>query len=174
MVRSYKSACTYRLMRSSVPRISPAFIAPLLSTTPFPPVALTISLAPAIQFLLLILAPPAGPIPTGSSCLTMPRMMISIRIPARKMVLTSPRLSGKGRRGERDGSMVMRDGEKAEGAERERQTCEKALADVGMTESRFKLGGSSSAVPFVYARSCISHRGPGSGMERYSRIHSTL
>lgn len=130
-------------MRSSVPLISPALTAPLLITTPLPPVALTISLAPAIQFLLLVAAPPTAP---GSSCFVMPLNTISKTTPARCNVLTRPRFSGKGRRGEREGSSVMSVGAKGEGGERERATWEKEEREVGVTERRLVEAGKRGAV----------------------------
>jgi len=51
-----------KLIKSCEPLISSALIAPLVITTPFPSVALTTSLAPLIQFLLLFPhSPPDSP-----------------------------------------------------------------------------------------------------------------
>lgn len=63
-------------------------------------------------------------------------------------MLTSPRLRGKGSRGERDGSRVIREGANPEGGARERQAWEKAPREVGTHERRLIEGGKRAAVEF--------------------------
>jgi len=117
-------------------------MAPLLTTMLCPPQALTISRAPLIQLRLRWPAPPSP----ASSCLTRPRVRISIMPPARCSVLTMPRLSGNGSRGEADGSSVTSVGEKAEGGESDRHVWEKAGRDVGAHERSDVEAGKREAV----------------------------
>lgn len=137
--REREKDAAHRLIKSSGARISPARVAPLLRTTPLPSVARTTSLAPAIQFLLRLPASPgASP---GASRRVTPRRTSSNATPARERLEMRPRLSGKGRRGEREGSRVTRVGEKAEGGERERATCVNEVSEVGATARRVVWGG---------------------------------
>lgn len=119
IVESHETRLSHKLIRSSGARISPSSPAPELSTTPFPPVARTISLAPAIQLRLRWLALDDVP---GSSCFVMPRYTISNTTPARCKVCASPRLRGNGNRGERDGSRVISVGEKRDGGDKDKAT----------------------------------------------------
>jgi len=132
-------------MRSSGARISPARCAPLLTTTPLPSVARTTSRAPAIQLRLLLPASPGASVCASSRRVT-PRRTSSKQTPARERDEIKPRLSGKGRRGDVEGSRVTRVGEKAEGGESERATCVNEVSEVGVTARRVVCGGYSGAV----------------------------
>jgi hypothetical protein len=108
--------------------------------TPFPSVALTISLAPLIQFLLRFPLSPPPPddddVSPSESCRVKPLETISKQTPDLDKVEIIPRLRGKGKRGEIDGSRVIRVGECAEGGDKERATWENEVSVVGETESK--------------------------------------